>query len=314
MRIRARVFMCVSAFACARGIDNPLDEPNQDGAPPVTVGTGVPSTVGPGAGGATEVATTSMSSAGGAGSQGRTASVAVGAGGSSAGSVGSGGVAGASGAGASGAGAGADAGGSNADSGADAAVPVRPTGIRLGAATPSGQQAPSANGTVFRQSCAADEVVIGYRGTIEALDAAMSQLRTFQAVCASVSVGGTFDFAVSTTSKETLPVVGTMPGVTQQTSMCPTDQVVVGFSGRSGADIDQIVLLCAPLLITGSSPNYALSIGSEMPRPPVGGPGGEPFAPIHCPAGQISMGNEGRAAFTINAFGLLCAPPALVVP
>jgi hypothetical protein len=179
--------------------------------------------------------------------------------------------------------------------------------------TPSGQQSASAAGTAFSQTCAANEVIVGYTGTIDALDAAMNQLRTFRAVCASLSVSGASTFAVHTTTKEILPVVGTMAGATQQTEMCPTDQIVVGFTGRSGSDVDQIVALCAPFVITGSSPSYVLSLGSETSNPPVGGPGGNPFTAIHCPAGQVAVGNEGRAAFTINAFGLLCATPSLEV-
>ena len=57
-----------------------------------------------------------------------------------------------------------------------------------------------------------------------------------------------------------------MPGPTRQTQTCPTDQIVVGFSGRSGADVDQIVVLCAPLTISGASPTFTLSVGSEAAK------------------------------------------------
>jgi hypothetical protein len=226
----------------------------------------------------------------------------------SGGGAGSGGDAGAGGGG------GGAAGSSNVDGGSDAGMPARPTGVRVSAtSTPSGQQSASATGTAYRQSCAADEVVIGYTGTTDAPDAAMNQLRTFRAVCASLSISGIDTFVVNTTSKEILAAVGTMPGANQQTELCPNDQAVIGFSGKSGSDIDQIVLLCAPFTIARTGSTYALSLGSETSRPPLGGPGGSPFAAIHCPAGQIATGNEGRAAFTINAFGLLCGMPTLVV-
>jgi hypothetical protein len=310
----------LAPLACARGIDSPLDEPANDAAPPITVGAGASSTVGGGFAGTSTTSTVATSAggegggagrgsvtSGGAGSSGTSGS--GGSGGSSGGASGNGGAAGNSGAG------GAGVGGSSGMGGGAGSTPEpRPTAISLSqASVPSGQKAASAGGSAFRQSCAANEVIIGYTGTIDAPDAAMSQLRTFQAVCASLSVSGTTKFVVTTTTKELLPVVGTMPGATQQTELCPNDQVVVGFAGRSGSDIDQIVTLCAPLTISGSTPNYALTLGAETARPPVGGPGGQPFAAIRCPAGQVATGDEGRAAFTINAFGLLCATPSLVV-
>jgi hypothetical protein len=311
---------CVAPLACARGIDDPLDGV-YDAAAPVTVGASA--AVGPGAGGfaGSNASSAGGSSAVGAGGHAGT-SVESGAGGSTGamggagssvtngGGAGSGGDAGAGGAG----GGGGVAGSSNVDGGSDASMHARPTGVRVDAtSTPSGQQSASASGTAYHQSCATDEVVIGYTGTTDSPDAAMNQLRTFRAVCASLSISGIDTFAVNTTSKEILPVVGTMPGADQQTQLCPNDQVVIGFAGKSGSDIDQIVLLCAPLTIARAGSSYALSLGSETSRPPLGGPGGSPFAAIHCPAGQVATGNEGRAAFTINAFGLLCGTPTLVV-
>ena len=65
--------------------------------------------------------------------------------------------------------------------------------------------------------------------------------------------------------------------------------------------------------ISGTPPNDSLSLGAMTTLPGLGGPGGNPFAPLHCPAGQVAMGDEGRAAITINAFGLLCETPLLVV-
>jgi len=104
-----------------------------------------------------------------------------------------------------------------------------------------------------------------------------------------------------------------MAGPVPLSVICPSDQMVVGFRGRSGSDIDQLVFLCAPLAISGASPNFVLSIGPTTESTPLGGPGGNPFNPIQCPAGQVAIGDEGRAAFTINAFGLLCAAPSPVV-
>ncbi len=171
----------------------------------------------------------------------------------------------------------------------------------------------STGGMPFTQSCAANEVVIGYAGTVDAPDSSMTQLRSFRATCASLSVSGDTTFVVHTIAKETLPEVGTMPGPVAKSAACAADQIVVGFRGRSGSDVDDIVFRCAPLTISGSSPNFTLSIGPVSELPPLGGLGGNPFNPIDCPAGQVAVGDEGRAAFTINAFGLLCAAVSLDV-
>ncbi len=191
---------------------------------------------------------------------------------------------------------------------------MRPTGVTLvGVVSPSAQQAPTASGSPFSQTCMPNEVVLGYTGTIDAPDATLAVLRTFQAVCGSLSVTGGATFGVITTTRETLPVVGTKAGPVSQVQLCPANEVVVGFGGRSGSDIDQIAILCAPLTISGASPDFVLSVGNADMRPGLGGQGGGPFAAVNCPVGMVAVGNEGRAAFTINAFGLLCRKAALVV-
>ena len=197
------------------------------------------------------------------------------------------------------------------DVGADAS---RPRGITfVGMPLPSGQRAPTTSGSAFSQTCAANEVVIGYTGTLDGPDAAVPVLRTFRAVCGRLSVTSGQPFAVTTASAELLPVVGTNAGPVAQVQMCAKDEMVVGFGGRSGADIDQIVILCAPLNVSVADGRFALSIGNTNARAGLGGQGGATFAVIPCPDGMVAVGNEGRAAYTINAFGLLCAAPVLVV-
>jgi hypothetical protein len=190
----------------------------------------------------------------------------------------------------------------------------RPTGVTLaGTPSPSGQQAPTTSGSAFSQSCMPNEVVIGYSGTMDGPDASVPVLRTFRALCASLSITGTTTFAVTTTTAETLAVVGTRPGPAPQLQVCGNNEMVVGFGGRSGSDIDQIAIICAPLNISGAAPAFVLSIGNTNMRPGLGGQGGASFAAINCPSGMVAVGNEGRAAYTINSFGLLCRTPTLAV-
>ncbi len=132
-------------------------------------------------------------------------------------------------------------------------------------------------------------------------------------MCGSLSITGTTAFTVTTSMTQTLLARG-MPSPVPQTRMCGANQVVVGFGGRSGGYIDQLTFACAPLIISGTAPAFRLSIGqSEMMPMGLGGPGGAAFVPILCPAGQVAVGDAGRSGGAIDAFGLLCAPPSLVV-
>jgi hypothetical protein len=110
-----------------------------------------------------------------------------------------------------------------------------------------------------------------------------------------------------------MPMVGDVAGSVEQTQTCPPNEMVLAFTGRSGSDIDQIAIICAPILIEGTYPNYRMSIGESDQRPPVGNGGGVPFDVISCPPGQVAIGHEGRAATIINTLGLFCATPTLVL-
>jgi hypothetical protein len=168
-------------------------------------------------------------------------------------------------------------------------------------------------GSPFSQSCAANEVIIGYMGTVNAADAAPNYLRNFHAVCGSLSVTATTPYRVTTTQAEALATEGMTAGSMMQTAMCPTNQMVIGFSGRSGGVMDALSFACAPLTIAGMSPTFTLSIGATSLTGAIGGPGGSPFAEIDCPAGSVVVGDAGRQSVDINSFGLFCATPTLTV-
>jgi hypothetical protein len=61
---------------------------------------------------------------------------------------------------------------------------------------------------------------------------------------------------------------------------CGTGQALVGFNGASGAIIDRIAVRCADV-VSGVVDTANASDGAF-----VGGPGGGPFAPFTCPAGE----------------------------
>jgi hypothetical protein len=338
--ISARVaFGCAwvaAPFACAHGLESSLDSTlagNTAGAGvggmPVTTETGSGPTGGAGgsAGAVTSTGsagTTTLGSGGGAGATGTGGNAGSTGGGGAAGSAaggsgkgGAGGSSGGSGGGGRGGSAGAGGNGGRAggggNAGAGGAMP-RPTGITLAqTAVPSGQQLTlTTSGTTFTQRCAQNEVVIGYTGTVEAPGGATNWLRSFRAVCGSLSIAGTTTYTVNTTQTATLAAHG-QPQAVALTAMCGANQMIVGFGTRTGGAIDQFTFLCAPLTIAGTTPNFMLSVGPQTMLPAIGGPGGTPNGPIQCPAGQIAVGDEGREGTAIEAFGLLCARPTLVV-
>ncbi len=312
--IRIRVsFGCSLAlvcFACARAVDSPLDEPlatsgsggavsgpGTGGSPTGSVGSGGVTSGGGGSGG-TET--------GAGGDTGTTA-----AGGSAGDGSGGGGAGGSGGSGGDG-GSGGSA-GSGGSGGMDAGTVNKPTGITVTGQNATALQAPSAGGGAFRDTCATNEVVIGYTGTVDAPDASTNYLRSFRAICGKLSISGTGPYAVVTAQAETLTQHGTLPGSQTQNRMCSANQMVVGFGGRSGGFIDQLAFICAPLTISGASPNFTLALGATATLAGLGGPGGSPFTAINCPAGQIAVGDAGRSGGAIDAFGLLCGTPSLIV-
>jgi len=349
-------------YACARGIETPLDETTTgsgtntssgDGGRPFTAVTGVTAT---GAGGAASTTTGAAGSAGTTGGAGGSTTSTTGSGGSAgasgaggangggggttggaagmagttAGNGGSGGVTsgggkgGAGGAGGSTGGNGGNAGaggsggaGGNGGAGGSGGTPLRPTGVTLNpASAPTVLQAPSAGGTAFDQNCMTNEVVIGFTGTVNPPDASTNWLLSFRAICGSLSVTATAPFQVRTTQAETLPTPppDTGAGSTTQTRLCAANQMIIGFTGMSGGFIDELSFICAPLNIGGASPSFTLSIGApSAPLPALGGPGGSPFNQINCPANQVAVGDTGRAGGFIDAFGLRCSTPSLVV-
>jgi hypothetical protein len=115
-------------------------------------------------------------------------------------------------------------------------------------------------------------------------------------------------YAISVSSGATLPLHG-LKGQILWASTCPPNQVVVGFGGRSGLYVDQLLLRCAPLVVNG--PPYTIARGTITALPPVGGTGGQPFPTTDCSAGQVATVSRILAGDYIDAFGLSCSTPAL---
>jgi hypothetical protein len=228
---------------------------------------------------------------------------------------------------------GAGAGGDNADAGTDvgggtrdasdasdgkstaeAGLPVRPTGITVSAQITLTQfEIPSTGGIPFNDACPQNQVLIGFKGTVATIDGGQSPIRSVQGVCAPLSVTTTTPYQVKVGAGTSLPlrnVASTVPVV----AMCPTDQVLVGFGGRYSQYVDGLDFRCAPLVISGASPTYTLSIGGKTTTSTIGAAsGGTTFTAIFCPNNQVGVAQDPHAGSAIDAFAIACATPSLVV-
>lgn len=163
----------------------------------------------------------------------------------------------------------------------------------------------TAGGTSSVESCPAPQVLTGINVQTNAY------LRHVQGVCSKLVLGA--DGTLSTTPGTTLPDHGGAISGTAGSTSCPANQVMVGFTGRSGLLVDQLALRCAPVKATGTGP-YTATFGAITTATPAGGTGGAAGANVDCPAGQVAsivhMSNgDGVDSFRVqcrklNVFGV----------
>ncbi len=303
MPVRAGAWCVVaSVLSCATGIEPTLEQ----SAIEVSGGSGGAETAGGSA--ADAGAQTSAGSDAVAGGMAGKGGKSSGGGGGLSGSAGAGGSLSAAGAGGS-VGAGGNAGvGGNAGTGGMPATPG-PTRLNISATKNATARAePSVGGTGYDDACPQGQVLIGFNGTI---GADQTYLRSVSGVCATLTMQAKAPYAITTTQAGSLPV---RPGAqaTAQAGLCPANQVVVGFQGRSGGFVDGLSFKCAPLSV-GAGPNYPLVIGTATDTSLIGGTGGSPFAAMSCANGQVAVSQRPFGAGAIDSFGLACSPVTVVV-
>jgi hypothetical protein len=183
----------------------------------------------------------------------------------------------------------------------------QPTGFTFSGADETPLQGNVGGGNANEDDCPFGQVVVGYAGLL-AMEGWHGQI---QAMCNVLDLqkNGS-DYVVRLKPGATLPLRG-FNGSEPWTSMCPKDQMVVGFEGRSGLYIDAFALHCAPLTITQSPDGYALSVGVVAIMASVGDTGGDAFPNTDCPMGEIATGSRIRAGDYVDALGLVCAKPLL---
>jgi hypothetical protein len=161
-------------------------------------------------------------------------------------------------------------------------------------------------GTGFAESCPAGQVITGYDGALEPNFGALGSIR---ASCGTLKItAGTL--AITITPAGTLARHGsvTSPAWTRS---CPANTMVIGFAGHSGALVDQIQLVCAPLVISSAGASYSVSYGAQTTLAAIGDNGGSPFGPQICLDGRVATGDSGRAGSFVDAFAMLCSRPQL---
>jgi hypothetical protein len=189
-----------------------------------------------------------------------------------------------------------------------------PTGIQVTGETDTLLFGNSTGGGMFAEVCAPNEVLVGFpHATMDSSDASASPwLKSTDAQCASLALSGTGPYTVTITQTLALGIRGLSSDL-MQSSMCPADQVMVGFTGNSGDFIDSLAPICAPLTVAGDATNgYSLQIGQPtVVTQRIGGLGGGFFGEIYCGPGQIVRGWTGFSGNWFDKFGVICGDASL---
>ena len=198
------------------------------------------------------------------------------------------------------------------DAGFDAGCASCFTPIAWDATAETPQQG-GTTGSPSVDTCPFNQAIIGYQGFLTPASVGLILVGGVQAICGELYLSASSN-QVGTSVGVSLPLRGTSKA-SPWTQMCPANEVVVGFKGRSGDDLDQVAFECAPW-IAQTSPGAttdggpSLTIGTVVTLAPAGGDGGTPYK-NECPAGQLVVGDNLRSGEWIDAFGVVCATPML---
>src|SRR5580658_5309355 len=234
----------------------------------------------------------------------------------------------------------------------DASTPPEPVSL-LGQS--STMEHGGSGGVPYADTCRNDQAVTGYAGSLATATVLVSSngttvtvqtliIGSIQTVCGALTVGA--DGRLLTSPGDALAVRGTEPDAGQADGgppmswleVCPDNEVVIGFSGRTGDYVDQLVFICAEWTFSridggsageeegadgaggagedgaadeGGNPSSGWSLGEMTTLPQAGGQGGSSFTPEMCPPGQMALGSEVHSGVVVDAFGLLCGTPSV---
>lgn len=148
-----------------------------------------------------------------------------------------------------------------------------------------------------RDLCPTGSVLVGLNAQLD--QEVVGQL---QGVCGALQLSDVGALHVAIAPGATLELRGGASGM-PVTRLCPQDNVVVGFEGRSGALFDELVLRCAPLLVA----EHTIALGEPILLEPIGNPGGSAFELTECTGSAVAAGVQTSSDHWIVGFGLTCA-------
>ena len=182
-----------------------------------------------------------------------------------------------------------------------------PKGLTLTGLTATAQYGNVQGGALFEDGCPQGEAVVGFAGWIHTFANWHGRI---QVLCGSPGLVAGDAWSVAVGGGATLPLRGVI-GDFEWTRTCPKDQVVIGFEGRAEGLLDELVVRCAPLLVTEGAGGFAVITGAETALPAIGGKSGNPFPLTKCAAGEVATMGRIRAGDFIDAFGLGCSKVGL---
>ena len=184
---------------------------------------------------------------------------------------------------------------------------LTPKAVVLGPGQNTTQQGNVNLGAAFDDPCPAGQALVGFSGVLKTNTHA-----ALKGLCGVPNLNVLGDgFVIKVGAGTALPQRGGA-GDTPWVRTCPADQVLVGFSGRASASIDQLTLSCAPLVVSEAPDGgFSVGLGAATPLMAVGGAGGVAFMQTDCPMGQVGGVQRLRANTLITAFGLGCSAVSL---
>jgi len=160
----------------------------------------------------------------------------------------------------------------------------------------------TSGGSASSDACASDAAIVGFSGSLDS----RGWHGRVQALCAKLVVTTSPPYRIVTGAVTAGPTRGRL-GNSPWTRSCASDQVIVGYDGRSGALVDSLTFRCAPVTISGVPGAYVPVIGAVSNLAAIGGSGGSAFGVSDCANGQVATTVNIRAGDNIDAFGLGCS-------
>jgi hypothetical protein len=167
-------------------------------------------------------------------------------------------------------------------------------------------------GIAHSDTCPPNQAVIGYQGEVTDADGGLVTpvVSRIETVCGVIGLDGTATNEVVVGPGSTLPERGLYNG-SAWAQMCPTNQVISGFVGRSGSFLDQISFQCGHFIATTSGADPSFTTDTTTMLAAAGGGGGDAFPAVPCPPGQMAIGTALRSGFFVDAFSLICGTPPI---